>query len=73
MDSFSLNPADLRVDSFATEPSGDISTPPTTMKTYEPGCTTPDLCPIGYVAEMKTYEPGCTTPDLCPNGTVAAA
>jgi hypothetical protein len=48
------------------------------MKTYEPGCTTPDLCPnnttVVAAAPMKTYEPGCTTPDLCPiGGTIAAA
>ncbi|HEX6750433.1 MAG TPA: hypothetical protein VF092_24280 [Longimicrobium sp.] len=72
MDSFSLNPADLQIESFTADPS-DIASPPGGMRTYEPGCTTPDLCPIGVVVGMKTYEPGCTTPELCPNGTVAAA
>ena len=67
MDSVSLNPADLQVESFTTAPSSDAALP---MKTYEPGCTTPDLCPIGAVA-MKTWEPGCTTPDLCPIGYAA--
>ncbi|HEX8693738.1 MAG TPA: hypothetical protein VF746_15055 [Longimicrobium sp.] len=63
----SLNPDDLYVESFETTAPGAES-PPAGMKTYEPGCTTPELCPIGYAAPMKTYEPGCTTPDLCPIG-----
>ncbi|HSU15926.1 hypothetical protein [Longimicrobium sp.] len=73
MDSFLLNPGDLQVQSFPTTSSDPAVG---TMKTYEPGCTTPDLCPNGTVAvaPMKTYEPGCTTPDLCPiGGTVAVA
>jgi len=74
MASFPLDPAELRVESFSTLPSDPSLAWP--MKTYEPGCTTPDLCPnnttVVAAAPMKTYEPGCTTPDLCPiGGTVA--
>lgn len=73
MASLPLNPAELRVESFSTLPSDPVFALP--MKTYEPGCTTPDLCPNNTTVAavpMKTYEPGCTTPDLCPiGGTVA--
>jgi hypothetical protein len=63
-----LHPDDLSVESFETT-APVAERPPTGMQTYEPGCTTPDLCPIGYAAApMKTYEPGCTTLDLCPIG-----
>ena len=64
-----LNPESLVVQTFPTEGTTYTAAP----KTYEPGCTTPDLCPVIVAAPMKTYEPGCTTPDLCPNGTVAVA
>jgi hypothetical protein len=40
---YPLNAADLQVESFpvlSTDPS--LAGP---MKTWEPGCTTPDLCP----------------------------
>lgn len=47
MDPLPLSPADLQVESFETatpETGSDITKPPTGMKTYEPGCTTPELC-----------------------------
>ena len=47
MDPFALNPSELSVESFdvaAPDPYADADKP-TGMKTYEPGCTTPDLCP----------------------------
>jgi hypothetical protein len=49
MDPFTLDPADLQVDTFPTA-SSDPTVPAGPMKTWEPGCTTPDLCPIGAVA-----------------------
>lgn len=44
----SLDPSDLMVESFeiGTPDASLYPTRPTTMKTYEPGCTTPELCPI---------------------------
>ena len=50
MIALNLTLADLAVDSFEIplpEPVSDATTtkPPTGMKTYEPGCTTPELCP----------------------------
>lgn len=44
MRKLSLNPESLEVDSFATDGAEIAPSRPTTMKTYEPGCTTPDLC-----------------------------
>jgi hypothetical protein len=47
MDPFTLKPSELAVDSFeigVAEPVTGITKPPTGMKTYEPGCTTPELC-----------------------------
>ena len=73
-----LNPDDLQVETFETlAPLPGTERPPTGMNTYEPGCTTPDLCPLQPYAVpvpgqerppagMKTMEPGCTTPELCP-------
>jgi hypothetical protein len=43
MRKFTLDPEELHVDSFATDDIIISPTRPTTMKTYEPGCTTPDL------------------------------
>lgn len=76
MDPMTLNLAQLAVDTFeitAPEPISD-ATQPTGMKTYEPGCTTPDLCPNNttVVVVIKTMAPGCTTPELCPNNTTVA-
>lgn len=71
-DRLTLSPETLYVESFPTLAPA-IGTGG--MKTYEPGCTTPDLCPnqtTAVAVEMKTYEPGCTTPDLCPNNTTVA-
>ena len=45
MASFPLDPAGLRVESFSTTTTDPSVAGP--MKTWEPGCTTPDLCPIG--------------------------
>jgi hypothetical protein len=42
----SLNPSDLAVQSF--EPVA-YPTHPGGMKTYEPGCTTPELCGMDTV------------------------
>jgi len=62
-----LDPDDLQVETFETVTAlPGTSRPPTGMNTYEPGCTTPDLCPLEAAPGMKTYEPGCTTPELCP-------
>ena len=47
MDTFSLDLTGLVVESFSTGTTSgggnDIAGP---MKTFEPGCTTPELCPI---------------------------
>ena len=44
------------------------------MNTMEPGCTTPDLCPIGVAIGPQTMAPGCTAlPELCPAQTPAYA
>ena len=71
----SLNPSDLSVESFEIAAPVAYPTGPGGMKTYEPGCTTPELCPLEAAAPggMKTYEPGCTTPELCPIGVAAPA
>jgi hypothetical protein len=69
----SLNPSDLSVESFEIAAPVAYPTAPGGMKTFEPGCTTPELCPIGAIAPMRTYEPGCTTPELCPIGVAAPA
>jgi hypothetical protein len=75
MDPMTLRLAQLAVDTFeitAPEPVSDV---PAGMKTYEPGCTTPELCPNNttVVVVIRTMEPGCTTPELCPNNTTVAA
>jgi hypothetical protein len=47
MDPFTLNLSQLAVDSFeiaAPEAVAGTTKPVTGMKTYEPGCTTPELC-----------------------------
>ncbi|HEX5870888.1 MAG TPA: hypothetical protein VFY65_10750 [Longimicrobium sp.] len=41
---FTLNPEELQVDSFETDAVTIGPSRPTTMKTYEPGCTLPELC-----------------------------
>jgi len=44
------------------------------MNTFEPGCTTPDLCGGGGAIAPKTMAPGCTAlPELCPTQTTAYA
>jgi hypothetical protein len=43
MRKFTLDPDMLEVDSFIIDAEYGISRP-TTMKTYEPGCTLPELC-----------------------------
>jgi hypothetical protein len=44
MRKLTLNPESLEVDSFSTDWAEIGPTRPTTMKTYEPGCTLPELC-----------------------------
>jgi hypothetical protein len=44
MRKLTLNLDSLDVDSFSTD-GAEIGTSPATMKTYEPGCTIPELCP----------------------------
>lgn len=39
-----LDLSELAVESFEIGSPSVYRIPPTTMKTYEPGCTTPDLC-----------------------------
>ena len=46
----SLNPSDLSVETFEIAAPVAYPTGPGGMKTYEPGCTTPELCPIGVAA-----------------------
>jgi hypothetical protein len=49
MDTFSLDRNGLVVESFptGTTTSGGNDGLAGPMKTFEPGCTTPELCPIG--------------------------
>jgi len=72
MGTFSLNPDGLVVESFPTVETGPaVAAGP--MKTFEPGCTTPELCPVGAAigitepvpTTMRTFERDCTYPDLC--------
>jgi hypothetical protein len=61
-----LNPEALVVESFPTEAGRSVAARP---RTYEPGCTLPELCGTGAAAARpRTYEPGCTLPELCGTG-----
>lgn len=57
MNALPLNPNDLAVETFDTGTADAMLLPtqkPGTMKTYEPGCTLPELCPtdttVAYAA-----------------------
>ena len=55
----------LAVESFFSDDAEVIARP----RTYEPGCTLPELCGGDLLlARPRTYEPGCTLPELCGTG-----
>lgn len=45
-----LDPSELAVESFEIGAPSEYRIPPTTMRTFEPGCTTPELCGMDPIA-----------------------
>ncbi len=50
MTSATLDPSEFAVEWFEIGSPSVYRIPPTTMKTFEPGCTTPDLCEMDPIA-----------------------